>query len=68
MCRTINLETYMNQRFIEQTIIITGGAAGIGLAIAERLAREGAKVHLWDINDEALKSEPCNCQVPDSQP
>jgi NAD(P)-dependent dehydrogenase (short-subunit alcohol dehydrogenase family) len=31
--------------------IITGGARGIGAACAERLARDGAAVALWDIDD-----------------
>lgn len=35
-------------RFIEQTAIVTGGARGIGLAIAKRLASEGAHVVLFD--------------------
>lgn len=34
--------------------VITGGAAGIGLAIATRLAGSGARVSLWDRNDDAL--------------
>jgi NAD(P)-dependent dehydrogenase (short-subunit alcohol dehydrogenase family) len=34
--------------------IVTGGAAGIGFAIAERLAASGAKVCLWDRDDKAL--------------
>lgn len=33
--------------------IVTGAARGIGRACAERLAREGADVALWDIEDEA---------------
>ncbi len=33
--------------------VITGGAQGIGLAVAERMLRSGAKVVLWDI-DAAL--------------
>jgi len=33
--------------------IVTGGAQGIGLAVAERFVASGAKVVLWDI-DEAL--------------
>jgi NAD(P)-dependent dehydrogenase (short-subunit alcohol dehydrogenase family) len=34
--------------------IITGGARGIGLAIAARLLRDGASVCLWDIDEVAL--------------
>lgn len=39
--------------FNGQTAAITGGAQGIGLAIAERLARDGANVVIWDMNAEA---------------
>lgn len=35
--------------------IVTGGASGIGLAIAHAFADEGAKVVLFDLNEEALK-------------
>ena len=31
-----------------------GGASGIGLSVAARLAREGAAVSLWDLKDDAL--------------
>ena len=34
--------------------VITGGAAGLGLAIAHRLLASGASVTLWDINAQAL--------------
>lgn len=34
----------MNQRFDNRTFVVTGGTAGIGLATAHRLAREGARV------------------------
>ncbi len=34
--------------------IITGGARGVGQAIAERLLRDGASVCLWDIDPDAL--------------
>jgi len=34
--------------------IVTGGAAGIGFAIAQRLAHSGAKVTLWDRDARAL--------------
>jgi NAD(P)-dependent dehydrogenase (short-subunit alcohol dehydrogenase family) len=36
-----------------KTAIITGGAKGIGLACAERMAAEGAKVVLADVEEEA---------------
>ena len=35
-------------RFKDQVAVITGGASGIGLAIAEQLQKEGAKVSIWD--------------------
>jgi len=35
--------------------IVTGAASGIGRAIAQRLASEGASVGIWDINDAAAK-------------
>ena len=34
--------------------IVTGGAAGIGFAIAARLCQSGANVCLWDLHQEAL--------------
>lgn len=39
-----------------QVAVITGGAQGIGFAIAHRLVRSGAKVSLWDMNRELLES------------
>ena len=36
----------------EQSAIVTGGAQGIGFAVAERLAQSGAKVALWDVDEE----------------
>jgi 3-oxoacyl-[acyl-carrier protein] reductase len=37
-----------------RTAAVTGGAAGIGLAIAQRLAASGARVSLWDRDARAL--------------
>ena len=37
-----------------QVAIVTGGAQGIGFAIARRLIMSGARVSLWDMNAEAL--------------
>ena len=34
--------------------VVTGGAAGIGFAIAQRLSRSGARVSLWDRDEKAL--------------
>lgn len=37
--------------------IVTGAASGIGLAIAEAFAMDGAKVVMADVNEEKLKAE-----------
>jgi len=39
--------------------VVTGGAQGIGLAIAERLLKSGASVCLWD-RDQVLVEETAN--------
>ena len=45
----------MNQLdFAGRTAAITGGAMGIGLAVARRLVGSGAKVALWDRDEKAL--------------
>ena len=33
--------------------VVTGGASGIGLAIAQRLADSGGRVTIWDIDAKA---------------
>lgn len=43
------------RRFHEQVAVITGGASGIGLAVCERLGKEGAIVIIFDLNQDALK-------------
>jgi 3-oxoacyl-[acyl-carrier protein] reductase len=40
--------------FAQRTAIVTGGAAGIGLAVAQRLVQSGARVVLWDRDAGAL--------------
>jgi 3-oxoacyl-[acyl-carrier protein] reductase len=40
--------------FEKRTAVITGGAAGIGLAVAQRLVQSGATVSLWDRDPAAL--------------
>jgi 3-oxoacyl-[acyl-carrier protein] reductase len=37
-----------------KVIVVTGGAQGIGLAIAERCAENGAKVAIWDYQGDAI--------------
>lgn len=39
--------------FVGSTAIVTGGASGIGLAICERLARDGAGVAVFDLDGDA---------------
>ena len=33
-----------------QTAVVTGGANGIGFAVADRLCRSGAAVAVWDLD------------------
>lgn len=42
-------------RFQEKVAVVTGGASGIGLACCKRLAQEGAKVAVIDINEEGAQ-------------
>ncbi len=43
-------------RFSNRKGVVTGGASGIGAAIARRLAAEGALVTVWDISEDNLAS------------
>ena len=43
-------------RLSEKTAIVTGGGKGIGQAIARRFAKEGARVAIWEQDEEAGKN------------
>jgi 3-oxoacyl-[acyl-carrier protein] reductase len=42
----------MDLNLNDHVVIVTGGAAGIGRATAERFAAEGARVVVWDVTTE----------------
>jgi len=39
-----------------RTVVVTGGARGIGYAIGERLVRSGARVAIWDLRQEEAEA------------
>jgi NAD(P)-dependent dehydrogenase (short-subunit alcohol dehydrogenase family) len=55
----------MNQtmRFEGKTAIVTGGAGGIGTAICQRLAGEGAFVVVTDTNSQNAEKVAADIQV-----
>lgn len=44
------------QRYVGKVVIVTGGAGGIGSAIARRLAKEGAAVVIFDVRSREAKN------------
>ncbi|WP_369800254.1 SDR family NAD(P)-dependent oxidoreductase, partial [Caulobacter sp. Root1472] len=36
--------------------MVTGGASGLGKAVAARIVAEGGQVSLWDLDAEGLKA------------
>ncbi len=42
-------------RFAGRAAVITGGASGLGRAVAARIVAEGGTVSLWDVDADALK-------------
>ena len=45
------------KNFAGKTAVVTGAASGIGLALAEKLARENMQVVLADVADVSLAAE-----------
>jgi 2-dehydro-3-deoxy-L-rhamnonate dehydrogenase (NAD+) len=45
-----------DKRFEGMSAIVTGGASGIGLAVAKRIVGEGGKVTLWDLDAARLEA------------
>lgn len=44
------------KRFEGRTAVVTGGGAGIGFAIAQRLAAEGASIMIWDLDADSISN------------
>jgi len=54
-----------NGRFDAMTALVTGGASGIGCAVASRLIAEGGLVTLWDVDQAELDArKPGSAQKP----
>lgn len=51
---TTSVSPYLG-RFAGRTAVITGGASGLGRAVASRIVAEGGRVALWDLDADGLK-------------
>ena len=46
----------LSSRFADQSVLVTGGGTGIGLAIAQRFVDEGASVTITGRREETLSA------------
>ncbi|HYI52542.1 MAG TPA: SDR family NAD(P)-dependent oxidoreductase, partial [Microlunatus sp.] len=60
---TESTETSLGRRFVGRVAVVTGAGHGIGRAVAERLAAEGARLVLADL-DEAAATETAVALAP----
>lgn len=60
-------DTIIPGRFAGQSAIITGGASGIGLAVAARITAEGGRVSLWDRDASRLEAARAEAGAADIQ-
>lgn len=51
------------KRFEHQVVAVTGGAQGLGLAIARRFGQEGARVALIDVQADKVETSAANLQA-----
>jgi 3-oxoacyl-[acyl-carrier protein] reductase len=54
-------------RFFQRSAIVTGGASGLGKAVARRIVAEGGTVALWDLNPETLAAARDEVEAADIQ-
>ncbi len=46
----------MSNGFKDKVIVVTGAASGIGAAICNKFAQEGARIVLMDMDEEGVKA------------
>ncbi len=70
----VKLAKSVEKPLTRQVAIVTGGASGLGLAVAEALKAEGAEIALFDISPDGVAREakrigafPVVCDVTDPQ-
>ena len=57
----------MSHRLENKVCIVTGAAQGIGLATALKFAREGGRLALWDVRQDAIDAAVRQCRELDAQ-